>query len=86
MNDLKKNLEYYIANQDNLVNKFNGRTILIYGQQVVGDYDDLMEGYFAAQSKGYEAGSFSLIKCSPGEDGFSVNRRTINRFSRMVCA
>ncbi len=86
MNELKKNLEYYIANQDALVGKFNGRTILIYGQQVVGDYDSLTDGYAAAQNKGYEAGSFSLIKCSPGENGFSVNRRTTNRFSRLVYA
>ncbi|MDR2893336.1 MAG: hypothetical protein LBV80_09695 [Deltaproteobacteria bacterium] len=86
MNELKENLEYYIANQDDLVSRFNGRTILIHNQRVIGDYNDFMEGYFVAQSKGYESGSFSLILCSPGEDGFSVNRRTINRFSRMVCA
>lgn len=86
MSELKKNLEYYIANQDDLVRQFDGRVLLIYEQRVVGDYDSLTDGYFSAQNNGYETGSFSLIKCSPGEGGVSVNYRTVNRFSRRVHA
>ena len=38
---LKKEFEYYLANQSQLVAKYNGRFVVIKDQRVIGDYSDL---------------------------------------------
>ena len=43
---LEKEFEYYIKHQDELVKKFNGRVLVIKGEEVVGDYETEQEAYF----------------------------------------
>ena len=83
MDAMKKNLEFYIEHQGELVSQFNGRVLLIHDQKIVGDYESKSEAYFYARDR-FGPNTFSIIECSPGEEGYSVNYRTVNRFSRMV--
>ena len=69
--DLTKEFEYYIAHQAELVEKYNGRYIVIVGSEVVGDYDDTLKAIREA-SKKYKLGTFLVQKCEPGEESFTM--------------
>jgi hypothetical protein len=62
---LENEFKYYLANQDELVKKYNGKFIVIVGSQVVGAYDSNVQAYTASSSK-YQAGTFLIQKCTPG--------------------
>jgi hypothetical protein len=68
---LRKNLEWYIANQKELAAKFNGKVLLIVDQKLVKDFDEMAEAYTEA-SKSYPAGTFTLQQCSPSPDSFTL--------------
>ena len=71
MPKLDKEFNYYLANQNELVKKYNGRTLVIMGEKVIADYADDNEAYFEAEKK-YGLGNFLLQKCTPGEEAYSV--------------
>lgn len=71
---LQENLDYFIQNQNELVEKYRGKALVIKNRQVVGVYDEPLEAYLAA-SKKFEPGTFSLQPCSAGVEAYSV---TIN--------
>ena len=68
---LKKNLEWYIANQKELAAKYNGKILLIVNQELVNAYDDIGEAY-AKASKLYAAGTFTLQPCSPDAESYTL--------------
>ena len=68
---LDEEFQYYLDNQSDLVKKYNGRYIVIVGEEVVGDY----EGYSQALSNSldkYEMGTFLVQKCSPGDKDYTL--------------
>ena len=67
---LNREFDYYLANQDELVKKYDGRVIVIVGEQVVGDYDNYDDAYFYSVNK-YELGTFLLQECTEGEDAYT---------------
>ncbi len=70
----EKELAYFIANQDQLVEQYPDKVIVIKDEQVVGAYDSPLEAYTEAQ-KTYELGSFMIQSCDPGPSAYTV---TIN--------
>jgi hypothetical protein len=58
---LKKEFEYYIANQQELVQEYVGKFIVIKNQKVIGVYDTQIEAYETTK-KDHELGTF-LIQC-----------------------
>jgi hypothetical protein len=82
--ELQKNLDFYIKNQDEIVKRYDGRVLVLHKQQVAGDFDSLTDAYFTAKDR-YAAGTFSIIKCSPGDKDYTVGYRTVHRFSRLAC-
>ncbi len=67
----EQELQYFIDNQEDLVRRFNGKTLVIRQQTVVGVYDTPFEAYLDATAK-YEPGSFMIQKCQPGEDAYTA--------------
>lgn len=67
---LEKEFQYFIDNQDNLVNRYNGKVLVIVGEEVVGVYDTEIEAYIEAQ-KTYKLGSFLIQVCIPGEEAYT---------------
>jgi hypothetical protein len=67
---LKKEFEYYLANQEELVKKYNGKHLVIKDEQVIGAYDDQAEAYDTASAK-YEAGTFLIQLCTPGNEAYT---------------
>ncbi len=62
---LKREFEYYLAHQPELVEKYNGRFIVIKDQTVIGDYDDQIAAV-RETSKKHKLGTFLVQKVSPG--------------------
>lgn len=67
----EKELNYFIANQKQLVQKYEGKTLVLRGEEVVGVYDDPLQAYLNAV-KDYEPGSFMIQPCTAGSDAYTV--------------
>lgn len=46
---LEKEFKYYIDNQDRLLEKYNGRILVIKDNKVLGDYSSKTEALFETQ-------------------------------------
>jgi hypothetical protein len=63
---LDDNYWWYRDHQDELVEIYNGKHLVIVDKQVVGAYDKRIDAYYAG-AENYGLGFFSLQRCSPGE-------------------
>jgi hypothetical protein len=68
---LKKNLDWYIAHQQELATKHNGKILLIVDQKLINIFDDFGEAYNEAL-KTYLPGSFTLQPCSPEAESYTL--------------
>ena len=68
---LKKNLEWYIANQQDLSSKYNGKILLIVDQKLIAAFDSKNDAY-ATAIKTYTLGTFTLQPCSPDTDSYTL--------------
>jgi len=67
---LDKEFQYYLDKQSDLVKKYNGRYLVIVGEEVVGDYYDYLQAISRSLEK-YEPGTFLVQKCSPGDKDYT---------------
>ena len=68
---LTKNLEWCIANQKELAEKYNGKVLLIVDQKLIKDFDDIGAAYTEAL-KAYTPGTFTLQPCSSTSDSYTL--------------
>jgi hypothetical protein len=68
---LKRDLEWYIANQQELSGKYNGKILLIMNQNLIGVFDSMQDAYTTA-IKTYALGTFTLQPCSPDADSYTL--------------
>ncbi|MGH9698605.1 MAG: hypothetical protein ACRD5R_00465 [Candidatus Acidiferrales bacterium] len=68
---LKKDLKWYIENQRDLSEKYNGKILLIVNQQLIGAFDSMQDAYGTA-IKTYTLGAFTLQPCSPDPDSYTL--------------
>nr|WP_315421726.1 hypothetical protein [uncultured Pedobacter sp.] len=67
---LEKEFKYYLDNQNKLVEKYNGKFIVIKNENVIGSYNSESEAFFETQ-KNEELGTFLIQYCEPGEGSYS---------------
>lgn len=67
---LKKEFEYYIKHQRELVKQYNGKFIVIKNKTVIGAYDD-EEAAIIETTKEHKMGTFLLQKCEPGAENYT---------------
>lgn len=67
MTEVKKNADWYYANLDSLLPKYNGKFVAISNDRVLGDYDDFNHVMDTTLSAGYALGSFIVHLCVPCE-------------------
>ena len=67
---LQKEFEYYLAHQDELVKKYNGKFIVIQGQDILGAYDDDLTAVLESQ-KHHKLGTFLVQQVSEGNAAYS---------------
>lgn len=75
-NELNKEFEYYLENQANLAEKYDGRYIVIKNRSVIGDYDTKRDA-IETTMKTHMLGTFLVQKCSGDFD--SNKQRFLSR-------
>jgi len=70
MENLRKEFEYYLEHQAELVKKHNGKFIVIKECKVIGEYDSPLEAVEEA-SKRHKLGTFLVQKCEPGSASYT---------------
>lgn len=68
---LEKEFRYYLDHQDELLEKYNKRFVVIVGEEVVGDYDSFEQALSQSLDKKYELGNFLIQECTAGEDAYT---------------
>jgi hypothetical protein len=68
---LKKNLDWYIAHQGELADKYDGKVLLIVDERLIAAFDTMQEAYLTAL-KSFPPGTFSLQPCSPTADSYTL--------------
>jgi hypothetical protein len=69
-NSLKKEFEYYLQHQDELVKQYNGKYIVIKDSVVIGAYASDLEAV-TITSREHELGTFLIQKCEPGTSSYT---------------
>lgn len=67
---LEKEFQFYLNNQERLVKEYNGKYIVIKGDEVLGAYDTEADAYFET-TKQHEAGTFLIQLCQPGDEAYT---------------
>ncbi len=75
----KKELDFFIANQNEFVKKYRGKSLVIIGEELIGVYESPLIAYIEAQ-KEHPIGTFMIQPCIPGPEAYTV---TIN--SNNIC-
>ncbi|HYH74888.1 MAG TPA: hypothetical protein VD735_02910 [Candidatus Saccharimonadales bacterium] len=70
MSNLEQEFDYYVKNQSELVKKYQNKYLVIKDKSVAGAFDSELEAYADASAK-YEAGTFLIQPCLPGEDSYT---------------
>ncbi len=67
MEELEKEFNYYLEHQDELVEKYNGKFIVIKDCDVIGAFDSELEAVEKTAEQ-HELGTFLVQKCEPGTE------------------
>ena len=70
MTPLETLFDYYLSNQNELVEKYGGKHIILVDNQVVGAFETMDEAYKYALAN-YELGTFLIQLCTPGDDAYT---------------
>jgi hypothetical protein len=67
---LVKEFDFYLEHQNELVEKYNGKFVVIKDCKVLGAYASELEAITETQ-KTHELGTFLVQKCEPGSDSYT---------------
>ena len=67
---LTKEFEFYLKNQEKLVEKYDGKVIVIKNCKIIGTYETEIEAVNET-SKTEELGTFLVQKCEPGTESYT---------------
>jgi len=70
MENLEREFKYYVKHQDELVEKYNGKFIVIKDCKVIGAFDSELEA-IEKTAEQYELGTFLVQKCEPGSESYT---------------
>jgi len=67
---LEKEFKYYLDNQDKFVKEYEGKYLVIVGEEIVGIYSSDEEAYFESEKK-YKSGTFLIQFCEAGDSSYT---------------
>ena len=76
---LDEEFQYFLDNQEALVEKYPDKVLVIVGLEVVGAYDSHQEAVSEAL-KQYERGTFLVQQCKSGPDAYTLTFHSRVRF------
>lgn len=65
--NLRREFDYYLAHQEDLVAQYRGRYIVLKDEKVIGVYDSQL-GAVEETSKSQALGTFLVQRCEPGSE------------------
>jgi hypothetical protein len=68
---IKKDFQYYLDHQNELVKQYNGKYLIIKDQTVVDSYDTETDALFKSQKK-YQPGTYIIQRCSSGDKDYTI--------------
>jgi len=72
---IRELFQYYLDHQDELVEKFNGKYVVIANDCTIEAYDTEDDAYFQSEKK-YGLGNFLLQLCTPGDSAYTLYYNT----------
>ena len=78
---LEREFKYYKEHQLDLVRKFQGRFVVIVGDEVVGDFDSEIQAYLETK-KTHEVGTFLIQLVQPGTESYTQTFHSRVTFAR----
>ena len=72
--------EFYLANQDDMVQRYNGKVIALKDHEVLGAYSSELEALTEVQ-RTHELGTFLIQRVSPGDEAYTATFHSRVRFS-----
>lgn len=70
MESLLEEFNYYIQHQKELVDKYNGRFIVLKNSEILGVFDSELEA-IKETSKSHKLGTFLVQRCEPGKESYT---------------
>jgi hypothetical protein len=67
---LQDNFDFYISHQAALVEKYNGRFIVIKDCEVKSDHNSYLDAFLSGTSM-FGAGNFIIQLCTPGAESYT---------------
>lgn len=74
-----KEFAFYLEHQDELVSLYDGKYVMVVGENVVGAYDSVGEAFHIGKQK-YGAGNFLLQLCTPGDSAYTITYHSRAKF------
>jgi hypothetical protein len=68
---LKEELDFFIANQDELTEKYFGKILVIKDRSIIGVYNTPLDAYIETQ-KVYPIGTFLIQPCQKGPEAYTI--------------
>jgi len=78
-------LDMYKARQAGIVQEYNGKIIAVKDGEVLGEYPSKTEA-LDAMCERFEPGSFLIIKCTPGDEEYTLRFRSRAIFDQRCSA
>lgn len=69
-NVLEKEFKYYIDHQIELVEKYDGKVVVVKGSEVIGIFEDEVEAVYETE-KNHKRGTFLVQKVAPGDSAYT---------------
>ena len=66
-----RELQFFIDHQDELVEKYRGRVLVLRGETVEGDFESPLVAYLFAKEN-FKPGTFMIQSCAPGREAYTV--------------
>ena len=68
----KSQLDMYKENQEALLKEYKGKIVVIKDGECIQSFDNFVEAFRMAQSKGYKEGEYLIVECSPGNSAYTA--------------
>ena len=72
---LRKDFQYYLDNQAELVKRYNHRFLVIKNCEVIEDFDSYEKALYES-SKKHELGTFLIQECTEGDSAYTQTFHT----------
>jgi hypothetical protein len=67
---LEKEFQYFLEHQDELVQKYRRKFVVIKNERVINAFDSELEAV-QETAKNHELGTFLVQRCEPGSDSYT---------------